>query len=112
LAYLDYDDFVKANYLDGKIYIDEKKETYKALDYGSKTIFSLYGLLDMDLYRKNSEASKKGITGNLKGDGFQLGGTIIVDREGNVVYSFKQSKYTDEPSEEDIIKAVENFIKQ
>jgi hypothetical protein len=68
-------------------------------------------MLDPELYKKASEASKKGITGNMKGDGTQLGGTIIVDREGNVVYSFKQGKYTDEPAEEELMNAVEGFVK-
>jgi prostamide/prostaglandin F2alpha synthase len=111
LAYLDYDDFAKAKYLDGDIYIDEKKETYKAMSYASLGLLSGYGLLAPSLYKKSNEASSKGITGNLKGDGFQLGGTLLIDQEGNVVWSHEQKSYADYPSEEGMFKAVESYLK-
>ena len=47
MAKLDYEEFLEGNYFkDGAIYIDEAKDTYKALNYGSKTIFSGFGMLN------------------------------------------------------------------
>lgn len=109
-ANLDYENFIEGDYFkDGHIYIDEKKETYKALDFSKKGIFSLYGMLDLNMYRKASEASKKGIKGNFKGEGTQLGGTFVIDRHGEVIYSFHQKSYSDAPSLEEIIKCVEAY---
>jgi prostamide/prostaglandin F2alpha synthase len=109
-AHLDYEDFLKDNYFkDGHIYIDENKETYKALDFTKKGILSLYGVFDTKMYSKASEASKRGIKGNYKGEGTQLGGTFVVDRHGEVIYAFQQKSYSDAPSLEEIIKNVEAY---
>jgi prostamide/prostaglandin F2alpha synthase len=113
LAKLDYEDFLQGNYFrDGKIFIDENKETYKALKLPSKGFFSGYGMLSPSLYKMANQASKQGISGNMKGDGFQLGGTFIVDVNGNVIYSHLQNGYADYPKEEDLIECVNNFMKK
>jgi prostamide/prostaglandin F2alpha synthase len=110
LAKLDYEDFLKENYFqNGHIYIDEGKQTYKALDFTSKGIFSLYGMLNVGLYTKGYQASKRGIKGNMKGDGFQLGGTLIVDRKGDIIFKHLQKSYSDQPDMEQIFKAVRNY---
>ncbi len=111
LAKLDYEDFLKENYFrDGKIYIDENKVTYKALKLPSKGFFSGYGMLSPSVYKMANQASKQGISGNLKGDGLQLGGTYIVDINGNVIYSHLQNGYADHPKEEDLIECVKKFL--
>ena len=111
LSLLDYEEFVMEEYFkDGNIYIDEDKKTYKALNFTSKGFFSAYGMLNPSLYIAGYQASKQGITGNLKGDGLQLGGTIICEKNGKVIYSHIQSSYTDFPKEEDISKIVKNYI--
>ena len=108
---LDYEEFDQENYFkDGKIYIDETKETYDALSFGKKGIFSFYGMMNPKLYLKSIQASSKGISGNLKGDGTQLGGTIIVDKKGNVIYKHVQANYSDQPPVDEIINAVENYL--
>ena len=110
LAKLDYEDFLNENYFqNGHIYIDEGKETYKALDFSSKGIFSLYGMLNVGMYSQAYKASKRGIKGNMKGDGTQLGGTLIVDRKGDVVFKHVQKNYSDQPDMEQIFKAVRNY---
>jgi prostamide/prostaglandin F2alpha synthase len=110
LAKLDYEDFMKGDYFKGgRVYIDEAKETYKALNFGSKSIFSLYGMANPFVYVKGYEAKKRGITGNMKGDGLQLGGTMVVDSNGEVIYKHTQKDYTDNPKVEDIIEAVKNY---
>jgi len=112
LAKLDYEDFVKGEYFkDGKIYIDESKASYEALNFGRKGASSMFGLLNPNMYLKALKASSKGISGNLKGDGTQLGGTLIVDKKGNIIYKHVQSSYSDQPAIEEIVKSVENYLK-
>ncbi len=110
LAFLDYEDFRDGKYFpDGKIYIDEDKSTYKIMEYGSKGIFSLFGMANPMVYVQARKASNKGITGNMKGDGFQLGGTIIVNQQGNIIFSHNQTSYTDHPDPAHIIEAIRNY---
>ena len=45
-----------------------------------------------------------GVGGDLKGDGFQNGGLIVVERGGKVLYSFVQQNVADHASNEDILK--------
>lgn len=113
LAKLDYEEFEQGKFVKGgKIYIDEVKETYKSLDFGSKSIFSLYGMLNPDIYRKSSEAKAKGITGNMRGDGTQLGGTLIVDNKGDVIFIHEQKTYSDFPKEQDLFDAVQSYVEK
>lgn len=111
LSELDYEDFVQGKYFEaGKIYLDLTKETYKALGFGSKGIFSLFGMANPMVYFKAYEAKNKGISGNMKGDGTLLGGTVILDRDGNIIFSHKQKDYVDQPNSEDMIEAVKNYV--
>ena len=45
-----------------------------------------------------------GVGGDLKGDGFQNGGLIVVERGGKVLYSFVQESFADHASNQDILK--------
>ena len=50
----------------------------------------------------------KGIKGNLtEGDGFQSGGTLVVDKNGKIVLEFRQDNVSDMISSEQILKALE-----
>jgi len=110
---LDYDDFKLGNYFkEGKIFIDDNRCTYKALNFIKKGIFSLYGMLNPNIYIKAIQASKKGISSTLHGDGTQLGGTIIVDRKGNIIYRHIQKSYTDQPSIDDVVCNVRGYLQE
>jgi len=109
LAHLDYDLFEENLVFNGKIYIDEKKQTYKLMCFSRMGVLSGFGMMNPNIYLQSYYASKKGFKGNLKGDGLQLGGTVIVDKNGNIVYSHDQKNYTDYPKEEEIIKFIKEY---
>lgn len=110
LAHLDYNLFEEDNIVpNGKIYIDENKQTYKLMNFAKLGFLSGYGMINPKVYIQAYAASKKGFKGNLQGDGLQLGGTVIVDRNGNVLYSHNQKNYTDYPKEDDIVKFVKDY---
>lgn len=109
LAHLDYDLFEENLVFNGKIYIDEKKQTYKLMSFSRMGVLSGFGMMNPNIYLQSYYASKKGFKGNMKGDGLQLGGTVIVDKNGNIVYSHDQKNYTDYPKEEEIIKFIKEY---
>lgn len=110
---LDYEDFVAGNYFkEGKIFIDDSKSTYKALNFIKKGLFSLYGMLNPNIYIKAYEANKKGISGTMKGDGTQLGGTILIDKQGKIIFRHIQKSYTDQPNIDDIVMNVMKYIQE
>ena len=55
------------------------------------------------------QAKERGVGGDLKGDGFQNGGLVVVEKGGKVLYSFVQENVADHAENEDILK-VNNWI--
>jgi len=63
------------------VFVDEKKTTYKDLGFGQFTLFSALGAaVDKETQDITSRAKKEGITGNMKGDWYQLGGLLVVKK--------------------------------
>jgi hypothetical protein len=113
LSKVDYADYVKGDFFkNGKILIDDSKFTYKALTFTSKGVFSLYGLLNPNLYVKGYQAVTQKVGGSVNADGTQLGGTVIVDRSGDVIFMHTQKSYTDYPTAEDVFRAVKGYMKE
>lgn len=46
------------------------------------------------------------IKGDVKGDGFQNGGALVIDRNGNQLLEFRQEDPADHVSAEDVLKAL------
>lgn len=104
---LGVEEFVQGNYWAGELYIDQKKSSYKALGFRQLGFLATAGaLMSKKLRSAYSKATAAGITGNYKGDGFQNGGTIVVDKEGKVLYEYKQIDPSDHVDPEDILKAL------
>lgn len=67
---------------------------------------SNFGLFSWTLIKKVREFSALGYSGDTKGDGNQLGGCWIFNEEGQMIYEFKQSSYTDHPDVEELKSVV------
>lgn len=93
----------------GPMYVIDKR-VYEKL-FGRKGLTnSFFGLLDMD---KEAMATAKsaGIQGNLRGDGFVLGGQILVNTNGEVIFEHKQKRYGDDATVEQLLAAItEHFL--
>lgn len=77
------------------------KTVYKEL-FGRKKLFDgFFGLADMD----TSLVKKHNTTGNLRGDGFQLGGQFIVNK-GVVLMEHRQTRYGDDAPVEKILRII------
>lgn len=87
----------------GPIYVIPK-HIYKNL-FGKKRFFDgLFGLADMD----TTLVKKHKTTGNLKGDGFVLGGQCLVSPQG-ILLDHRQTRYGDDVPVEKLMKILKAF---
>lgn len=104
LGYNSADGFVESKAWEGiELYVDEKKELYKALGLGQG---GARMMLDPEVIKANKLAKDRGVGGNLSGDGWQLGGTYTVDEKGEILLEFQQAKFGDHPAPADILKSI------
>lgn len=107
LEELGVEEFVEKKFWSGELYIDQKKEAFNALGFKRISLLSLPGMLISRIARRqNAKAKERGVGGDLKGDGFQNGGLVVVEKGGKVLYSFVQENVADHAENEDILKAL------
>jgi prostamide/prostaglandin F2alpha synthase len=101
--------FEKHAFWNGKIYTISK-QVYQEL-FGRKGLLdNFYGLLDMD---KEAYERSKSTPGNLKGDGFQLGGQFVVNKRGTkVLLEHRQKLFGDDARLENIYAALQAGLKE
>jgi prostamide/prostaglandin F2alpha synthase len=98
--------FTKYAFWNGPIYTIDKS-VYKEL-FGRKGLFdNFYGLLDID---KEALEKAKDVPGNIKGDGFQLGGQFIV-HNGAVKLEHRQKLFGDDAKLLDIFVTLDTCLK-
>lgn len=86
LEKLGVDDFVEGGYFKGDLYLDEGKAIYSQMQFKRYNMLSIGGALVSSETRKaNARSNARGIKGNMKGDGMQLGGTLVVSKGGEKV---------------------------
>lgn len=99
--------FTKYAFWNGPIYTIEKS-VYQEL-FGRKGLLdNFFGLLDID---KEAYERSKETPGNMKGDGFQLGGQYVVAKGGEVKLEHKQKLFGDDAKYHEIMKALDACLK-
>jgi len=107
LEELGLEEFQEGKYWSGELYIDQKQKCYQDLGYKRLGFFSAIGsVLNKKGRDQLGEAKSKGISGNLKGDGMQTGGTLVIAAGGKVVLNYSQEVPGDHVNPEDILKAL------
>jgi prostamide/prostaglandin F2alpha synthase len=97
--------FTKYAFWNGPIYTIDKS-VYQEL-FGRKGFFdNFYGLLDID---KEALEKAKEVPGNVKGDGFQLGGQFIVHK-GSVKLEHRQKLFGDDAKLLDIFVTLDTCL--
>lgn len=100
------EEFVERKFWAGELYINENSKAFEDLGFKRFSLFSLPRLMLAKVARDAlSKGKERGLGGNMKGDGLQNGGLIIV-QEGKIIYSFIQENPADHASNEDILKAL------
>lgn len=101
------EEFVEGNFFSGELYIDQKYQSYKALGMGRVSALGLpKHLLSSTVRAANTKANEQGITGNMSGDGLQLGGTYVIEKGGRVLFEKKQTTFGDHPSTAELFAAL------
>ncbi len=99
--------FVEGGYFSGELYVDDDMACYKALEYQRFSFFDLVKRLLSTTFRsRKAKADGMGISGDMKGDGFQNGGALIVDKGGKQLYEFIQEDASIQITKEEIFKAL------
>ncbi|XP_071490549.1 prostamide/prostaglandin F synthase-like [Diadema antillarum] len=84
-------EFLNTGYWKGELYIDMHKKTYSDLKFKRYNVLNIMRALILpETVDAISKAHKEGIVGNLSGDSLQIGGTLIVDKDGKILLNFKQ----------------------
>ncbi len=93
-------------FFDGELYIDHKKSSYNSLGFERFGFLGLFPAALSSLARTyQARAKKLGLGGNIKGDGYQNGGAIIVEAGGNkTLLHYKQKEAPDHVSNEEVLK--------
>jgi prostamide/prostaglandin F2alpha synthase len=100
--------FVEGKFWSSELYVDGEKKLYNALNFPT---FSFLETLKLILTKKWRDTTNKGrvmgIDSDLKGDKYQNGGTLIIDKNGKVLYQYNQEDAADHISKEEILNALE-----
>jgi len=99
--------FVEGGFFKGELFVDTDKACYTALEYQRFSFFDLIKKLVTCRWREvSSKASSKGISGDMKGDGFQNGGALVIDKNGKQLYEYRQEDAAEHISADEILKAL------
>ncbi|CAG7834496.1 unnamed protein product [Allacma fusca] len=109
LEEIGYQEFLEKKYFDGDIFLDTNHEQYKALGYKTYNICNICCAVccSADVKRVSAEGKKNNIKNNWKGNGLQMGGTLIVEKGGKrVILSYKMKGLADHLDNSKILQAL------
>lgn len=98
--------FERGGFWNGPLYTIDKS-IYESLFGRKKLLDNFFGLLDID---KEAYQRSKGTPGNLKGDGFQLGGQFVLAQGGLVKLDHRQKVFGDDASVAEIVAALDGCV--
>ncbi|KAI9297354.1 hypothetical protein K502DRAFT_323340 [Neoconidiobolus thromboides FSU 785] len=97
---------MKGNYWHGEIYLDTKKSIYQYFGFEKVPVLKSLKKLFRKSTRKAIKQSNKETPGNFRGDGFQMGGTVIINEQGQLIYKYSQQEFEEYPTIEEIIRVL------
>lgn len=101
-------EFYDNKYFDGDVYTDINKEVYSKIGFKRYNYFSILFYI---MSREGRSAYKKGkaanIPWNLRGDGLQNGGALIVESGGKLLHSFRQEGAAETLPSEKILEVLD-----
>lgn len=112
----DLEVFKAQNFFPFPIFLDSKKQIYKQLNFKKNTLFNCFGLCNDKAITKYKAMQKKyndkSLENTFKSDWGQMGGSLIVNKNGGVVFEYSDKYLGDHPTEEDIKSALSNVWKK
>ena len=99
----DIPEFRKITGYEGKILTDPSRATFAYLGLTS----GVGGLLGLKTLSRGFSALRQGIKpGSLQGSALQLGGAVIIDKNGSVLYQFRSREAGEDPPVEEMLAAI------
>ncbi|KAG7222298.1 hypothetical protein INR49_016394 [Caranx melampygus] len=90
-------------YFKGEIFLDEKRRFYGPRERK----MGLLGFLRVGVWMNGFRAFKKGIMGNVLGEGFVLGGVFVIGRgQQGILLEHREIEFGDKVNIEDVIQAI------
>lgn len=92
-------------YWDGPVYLDSDMAMFKTVHGGKLRKNSVLNLLNPAVWARGRRASKDVEDSNFKGEGLILGGLMVVDTNGKVVYSFAEQDFGVHAPQDEVLAA-------
>ena len=86
------------------VLVDEERSSYRAYGFGRGSVRAVWGLRTWRAYVRLLRAGRS--FQRPTEDTRQLGGDVVVDREGRLAYVFRSSDPDDRPPVDDLVAAV------
>lgn len=102
------EEFLEGKFFDGELFIDEGKKCYEGLKFKRFGIFNLFtAMLTKTSRDAMNKAKAENLGGDLKGDYYQVGGTLVLSSGGSeVLLSHKQESLADHVEPDDVLKSL------
>jgi prostamide/prostaglandin F2alpha synthase len=105
---LGLEEFVQGDFFSGDLFVDKDKKAFSKLGFKRLSFLQLFPAI---FSRKTREASSRAkslnLGGDMKGDGYQNGGCIVVGSGGSpLIFSFRQEEVSDHPDNKQILEAL------
>jgi AhpC/TSA antioxidant enzyme len=86
------------------VLVDDARASYRAYGFGRGSVRKVWGLRTWRAYARLLRAGRR--LRRPTEDTLQLGGDVVVDREGTISYLFRSADPDDRPSVDDLLGAV------
>jgi hypothetical protein len=105
-------DFVSMSKWSGDMFMDEDKEWYAALGMREQDMSELQNAdIKGAMKQAGQDASERGFVQNLDGEGMLLGGVVVLDSKGGVVFEHRECRWSDAVSTADLVAACTQHCK-
>ena len=107
-------DFLENNFVPpDDVYVDKEMKLYKALNSNSPSILECFGMCNKNLKKNKNDLMKRfsNVKGYVKYDlNFQLGGSMLINNKGKIVFSYIMKYYGDHCKPEEIITYTKRYF--
>lgn len=108
-----YEEFKKNGYFKHDLYINRNKTIYRALDF--QKIGCCFGICKSDYWKRKKDVTSKYNVQNdfsLRQDNFQMGGALIINANGEIIWQYMDRFLGDYAKESDIIEIITEYYKK
>lgn len=109
-----YEAFREGNYFNGKIYLANKRDLYRAAGYRRLGCLQCWGMCGLCCSKKAWsylwKLRNEKLDWDVKGDGFQMGGVMLIRNDGTLLMNHEQKGFSDVPDIEELTRVIDQNI--